>query len=479
MNTMINTLLIFPIIACLLVLLIKNRKFDTFCVNLYAVVHFVITALFALNVGLDTGIPYFAVDNTNLIFLMVLSLVFLMVAIYNTGYVKTLEFPDKKISHYSFMILIFVLSMTGTILSTDLGIAWVLVEATTLSSAYLIYFNKTKHSIEAAWKYVFICSIGIALAFVGIILLNISSGSVNTLNFAQLYKYAANFDANWLNMAFAFMLFGFGAKMGLAPVHFWLPDAHSEAPSPISALLSAALLNSAFLVIVRVFKIMDLVGSTDFARLMLLVMGFISLFVTAVFVYHIKNYKRMLAYSSIENMGILAIGVALGGAAYFAVILHLIGHSLAKASFFLTSGNVLELFGTKRIKSVSGLINADSKSGWLWVASFLAICAFPTSVLFISEFIMIKVMILQKHYALCAIFVLLLTIILYGIGRVVVKTAFGNVSEDKAKIIEETRKKVTAYMYVPQFIMLILVFVLGVYIPPFLNDIINNTLAGF
>lgn len=476
---MINTLLLFPIIACLLMFILKKKAFDIFMVNAYAVVHFVITMLLAFGAGKKTGIPYFAVDNTNLIFLIVLSLVFLMVAVYNTGYVKNIEFSDRRIRHYCYMTLIFVLAMTGTVLSTDLGIAWILVEATTLSSAYLIYFNKTKHSIEAAWKYVFICSIGIALAFVGIILLNISTGAVNTLNFAQLYKYAANFDVSWLKVAFVFMLFGFGAKMGLAPIHFWLPDAHAEAPSPISALLSATLLNSAFLVIVRVFKIMNLADCTDYARLMLFVMGFLSLFVTAVFVYHIKNYKRMLAYSSIENMGILAIGTALGGAAYYAVILHLIGHSLAKASFFLTSGNILELFGTKRIKSVSGLIKADGKTGWLWVVSFLAICAFPTSVLFISEFIMIKSMILQGHYLLCSLFVILLTIVLYGIGHVVVKTAFGNVSEDKAKVIEYNRDKVSVFMYIPQFVMLIIVFILGVYIPPVLNNIITNAAAGF
>lgn len=476
---MINTLLIFPIIACLLMLFIKNKTFNTFMVNAYALVHFVITALLAAGIGSRTGIPYFAVDNTNLIFLIVLSLVFLMVAVYNTGYVKNLEFSDRRIRNYSAMILIFVLSMTGTILSTDLGIAWILVEATTLSSAYLIYFNRTKHSIEAAWKYVFICSIGIALAFVGIILLNISTGSVNTLNFAQLYKYAANFDANWLKIAFIFMLFGFGAKMGLAPIHFWLPDAHSEAPSPISALLSATLLNSAFLVIVRVYKIMTLANCMDYAKIMLLVMGFLSLFVTAVFVYHIKNYKRMLAYSSIENMGILAIGLALGGIAYYAVILHLIGHSLAKASFFLTSGNVLELYDTKRVKSVSGLMQADGKTGWLWVISFLAICAFPTSVLFISEFLMIKVMLLEKHYILCVLFALLLTVVLYGIGSVVVKTAFGNVSEDKAKVIEENKNKISMFMYIPQIVMLIIVFVLGVYVPTHLNDIITLAVAGF
>ncbi len=476
---MINTLLIFPIVACLLMVFIKNKTFNTMMVNLYAIVHFVITAMLTVGVGSRTGIPYFAVDNTNLIFLMVLSLVFLMVAFYNNGYVKTLEFSDRRIRNYSAMILIFVLSMTGTILSTDLGIAWILVEATTLSSAYLIYFNRTKHSIEAAWKYVFICSIGIALAFVGIILLNISTGSINTLNFAQLYKHAANFDLNWLKIAFVFMLFGFGAKMGLAPIHFWLPDAHSEAPSPISALLSATLLNSAFLVIVRVYKIMTLANCMDYAKIILLVMGFLSLFVTAVFVYHIKNYKRMLAYSSIENMGILAIGLALGGIAYYAVILHLIGHSLAKASFFLTSGNILELYGTKRIKSINGVMKADCTTGWLWVVSFLAICAFPTSVLFISEFIMIKVMLLEKHYLLCGLFVLLLTIVLYGIGKVVIKTAFGNVSEDKAKLIEENKNKVSVFMYIPQIVMLIIVFVLGIYIPTHLNNIINLAVAGF
>lgn len=476
---MINTILIFPVIACLLMFLFKKRALDMFMVNAYAVLHFVITACLAFGIGDKHPIPYFAADNTNLIFLLVLSVVYLMVAIYNTGYAKNFEFPDRRIRHYSYMILIFVLSMTGTLLSTDLGIAWVLIEATTLSSAYLIYFNKTKNSMEAAWKYVFICSIGIAMAFVGIILLNISSGNVNTLNFAQLYKYASTFDHNWLKMAFVFMLFGFGAKMGLAPVHFWLPDAHSEAPSPISALLSAALLNSAFLVIVRVFKIMNLADCSDYARLMLFVMGFLSLFVTAVFVYHIKNYKRMLAYSSIENMGILAIGTALGGIAYYAVILHLIGHSLAKASFFLTSGNVLELFGTKRIKSVSGLIKADGKTGWLWIASFLAICAFPTSVLFISEFLILKTMIMQGHYLLCALFALLLTIILFGIGRVVIKMAFGNVSEDKAKVIDANMEKVSWQMYIPQFVMLVIVFVLGVYVPPFLNNIINATIAGF
>ena len=476
---MINTILIFPIIASVLMFIFRNKHFATFLVNLYAILHILVSTLLVFGVSNGAKTHYFAVDSTNLIFLAILSFVYLMVAIYNTSYVKTFDVKDKRIVKYSFMMLIFVLSMTGTILSTNLGLSWVLIEATTLASAYLIYFNKTKHAIEAAWKYVFICSIGIALAYVGIIFLSISTGAINTLNFAELYKYAGQFDPMWLKLAFIFMLFGFGAKMGLAPVHFWLPDAHSEAPSPISALLSATLLNSAFFVIVKVYKVMTIATVTDYARIMLLVMGFLSLFVTAVFVYHIKNYKRMLAYSSIENMGILAIGLALGGGAYYAVILHLIGHSLAKASFFLTSGNVLELFGTKRIKSINGLMKADNKTGWLWVASFLGICAFPTSVLFISEFLIIKEMLVKGNYMLCILFVLLLTIVLYGIGQVAIKMAYGKLSEEKAKLVLENKQKITALMYIPQAIMLIIVFILGVYIPPFLNNIITTAISGF
>ena len=274
---MINTLLIFPIIAGILMLLVRKRVFDNVLLNIYAVMHFVITLLLTFTQNFNVVTQYFAVDNTNKIFLLILSFVFLMVTIYNNGYSKNLptfgvQIKNTKFCLYWFMVLTFVWAMTGTILSTDLGIAWVFIEATTLSSAYLIFFNRTKNAIEAAWKYVFICSIGIALAFVGIIFLNISTGSINTLSYAALYAHAAEFDPMWLKLAFVFMAFGFGAKMGLAPIHFWLPDAHSEAPSPISALLSATLLNSAFLVIVRVFKIMTLAGCDSYALIILILM---------------------------------------------------------------------------------------------------------------------------------------------------------------------------------------------------------------
>ena len=483
--------MIFPLVLGVLMLIIRKRAFDKFALVFYSILHFILSSYLVFFKGnpypesVSVG-QYFAVDPLNKIFLIILSFVFLMATVYNTGYSRHMERLNVKVNNknvclYELMIIAFVWAMTGAILCTDLGIAWVLVEATTLSSAYLIYFNRTKNSIEAAWKYVFMCSIGIALAFVGIIFLNIASSDVNTLNYAELTNAAKAgvFDPFWLKFAFVFILFGFGAKMGLAPVHFWLPDAHSESPSPVSALLSATLLNSAFLVILRVFNILNAANCSHYGRIILALTGFLSLFVTAVFIYHIKNYKRMLAYSSIENMGILAIGTALGGVGYLAVILHLIGHSLAKASFFLTSGNILELYETKNVKSVRGLMKADKKTGCLWLLSFLGICAFPTSVLFISEFLIIKTMILKGQYVLCAVFALLLTVIIYGMARVTVKMTYREISDEKKDLIEKNRGKITLSMYLPQAVMLALVFVLGVYIPNFLNDIIQSAFGAF
>ncbi len=473
---MINLILLFPLIACLILFLFKSKFLNNLMINLYALLHFVVSLAFCLNVDfLPMWQPskFFAVDNTNKIFLMVMSIVFLAVAIYNNGYTKNEASLTRKLRHYTYMVLFFVFSMTGAVLSTNLGASWVFIEGTTLASAYLIYFHKTKHSIEAAWKYVFICSIGIALAFVGIILMTVATGNLNTLFYSELFNNAPLFNHFWLQLSFVFILFGIGTKMGLAPVHFWLPDAHAEAPSPISALLSATLLNSAFLMIVNVFRIMVLSGCDSFARLMLLAMGFLSLFITAVFVYHINNYKRMLAYSSIENMGILAIGTALGGVGMLAAIIHLIGHSLIKASFFLTSGNVLEIYGTKKIKSITGLMKTDRKTAWLWVASFLGIVAFPPSVLFISEFLMVKTMFLKGHFIMCALFLLLLTIVLYGLGKAVVKMSFSAPTHEVEPV------KLSWTMYLPQVVMLILAFVIGIYMPQGLTQAILATVAGF
>lgn len=479
---MVELILIFPLIAGIILLFTKTVKLNIFFVMSYAILHLFISLYCGFNsnykdITSNTFDTYFKVDNLNVLFLLILSIVFLGVAIYNCGFVKNKEMQRHDLKYYSLAVLIFVFSMTGAILSTNLGSAWVFIEATTLASAYLIYFNKTKHSIEAAWKYVFICSIGIALAFVGIIFLSIATGKLNSLFFDDLYSNASILNPFWLKLSFVFILFGIGTKMGLAPVHFWLPDAHSEAPSPISALLSAALLNSAFLIILKVFKLMELTHIDHYAKILLVTMGILSLFVAAVFIYNINNYKRMLAYSSIENMGIIAIGTAIGGLGIYAALFHMIGHSLIKSSFFLTAGNVLKLFKTKKINTISGILKVDKTTGWLWILCFIGIAGLPPSPLFISEFLLLKALVVKNHFVIVGVILILLTVILFGIAKIVINMSFGEEKSLPQELVDEPR--MTFSLYFPQVIMIIVALILGVYIPPFLNTLIKNAISGF
>jgi hydrogenase-4 component F len=467
---MIEAILIFPLIAALVLLFVKSVNFNKLIVLSYAILHFFVSVMLFAKGNSSIFNIYFKVDDLNILFLLLLSVISLGVSIYNGGFIKRREMQKDDLKFYSIALLFFVFSMTGTILSTNLALSWVFLEATTLTSAYLIYFNKTKHSIEAAWKYVFICSIGIALAFVGIILLSIATMKLNSLFFSDLYLNAPEINSFWLKGAFIFTLVGIGTKMGLAPVHSWLPDAHSEAPCPISALLSATLLNSAFLIILRIFKLMELTHTDHYARVLLVIMGILSLFATAVFVYNINNYKRMLAYSSIENMGIIAIGTAVGGVGMYAALLHMVGHSLIKSSFFLTAGNILKIFKTKKINEVTGLVKADKISGWLWILCFAAIVGLPPSPLFISEFLLLKALILKHHFVITAVFLILLTIILYGIGKAVLNMSFG-------KDTEAMKDKMYWSLYVPPLVFITISLILGIYIPAFLNELIKNAVG--
>lgn len=424
---------------------------------------------------------YFILDSLNIIFLAVLVLVTVGVVIYQGLNMKF--FGGWK---YNLAFALFFLSMVGAILSNHLGLTWVFVEATTLTSAYLILQNKTEYSLEATWKYVFLCSIGISLAFVGIILLLIGSNTVNSLFYNNLYANATLIEPFWLKLSYVFILVGFGTKAGLAPVHFWLPDAHAEAPSPISAMLSATLLNTAFLVILRYTRLMDYAGLFEYARVLLLIMGMLSIFITAVYVFKIANYKRMLAYSSIENMGIMAIGIAAGGVGVFAALLHLIVHSLIKSSFFMTAGNILHIFKTKEVVEVQGLIETDAKSGWLWVVCGFFILGIPPSPIFFSKFLILKQLFIEKHFIIAGIFLFLIIVVAYGIIRAVVKMSFSPrhcetlvVASDKGLPPKQSPTSLVCLPirnYLPQIGLLTIVLILGFYIPIWLYQLIEEAM---
>lgn len=416
---------------------------------------------------------YFTVDPLGLFFFTIMTLVFMAAAVYSLFYFQEHGLPPQREAVYVATMLLFLMAMTGVLLANHLALLWVFVEATTLTSAFLIYFEQHKSSLEAAWKYIFICSIGITLAFVGIIILSIGSKSIGSLFFADLYLRAGEINPFWLKMAFAFILVGFGTKIGLAPFHGWLPDAHSEAPSPVSALLSGALLNSTFLGLLRFQEIMVRAHLNDFSNFLLIAVGFLSLLISAAFMLKIQNYKRMLAYSSIENMGILSLGIACGKTGIYAALLHSVAHSFSKGALFLTSGNILHLYSSKRIADVQGLLQKDPRTGWLWLLSLLAIGGLPPFPAFLSKFLLIKAFFEAGTGWLAAPFLFFVVVILFGMGGSVFHMAFGAPPADTPAPV-----RLSIFAYGPQVLLLLLLLAVGINIPTKIQAALQGA-AGF
>jgi hydrogenase-4 component F len=325
----------------------------------------------------------------------------------------------------------FLFSMTLVIFSRNFGMLWVAIESTTILSAPLILYHRSVSSLEAMWKYLLICSVGIALALFGTMLFALASSVSDplhrsaTLSFDELYFLRGKFDPGLLKGAFIFILAGYGTKMGLAPFHTWLPDAHSEAPGPVSALLSGALLNCSFLGILRFLQVMP-ENLMSCCNNFLLVFGFLSLGTAACFLIRQNDFKRMLAYSSVEHMGILAILLAVSPELSSPLWkLHAAGHSLLKMSLFLIAGNLLIATGTRHIPSLGGLSRPLKKNCVLWVTGLLMICGMPPSPLFFTEFLML----FQLKLPLAALALFLLFAVFAGMSYNMLSMVMGQSRE--------------------------------------------------
>ena len=318
--------------------------------------------------------------------LLLTSLLYLAVTTYCAFWLKAEESSDKARMVLGVCMPLFLSTMTLVLLSRNFGVMWVAIEATTLFSAPLILFHRSGRSLEAMWKYLLICSVGIALALLGTLFLAFAARNggvtLHDLGIAEFMKAKDSLDASWYKAAFVLALAGYGTKMGLAPFHTWLPDAHSEAPGAVSALLSAGLLNCSFLGVIRFAEVAPAqVG--NFCVTLLTVLGLLSLATAAFFIIHQGDFKRMLAYSSIEHMGLAAIIFAYCGMDL--TIGHLYAHSAIKMSLFLLAGNILLACGTRQVGRVSGLFTLMPRNAVLFLIGVLLICGVPPSPLFITE----------------------------------------------------------------------------------------------
>ena len=397
-------------------------------------------------------------DDLGLLFLTAVTGLFLPVSIYTVGYLARgrKHIPATE-SLFITCMLFFLGTMTWVTVAQQFEVLWVAIEATTLASAPLIYFHHSRHSVEATWKYLIICSVGIALALLGTVFLAVSASfsDVEGLQIGNMVAQAHALQPTYLRLAFVLFVVGYGTKMGLAPLHAWLPDAHSEAPSPVSAMLSGASLACAFLGILRLVQVCEAAGQMELVRNVMTGFGVVSLSVAALYLVRQRDFKRLLAYSSVEHMGLAALGIGLGGSAVNASLLHVVGHAWVKGMAFLVAGNLLSAYHSKRVDHVTGAIRLVPATGVLWLVALFLVTGAPPSALFVSELGLLRAMVDGGQWGLALLVLGLLSVAFVGLAAAMVPMALGEKPVLKIKEGDDGRERTDNVWVILPLVMLV------------------------
>jgi hydrogenase-4 component F len=410
--------------------------------------------------------PFLIVDDLNIVFVVLNTFVAFTTAWFSAGYIahelETGRLTPLNLRFYHAMYQVLLGAMTLALLSNNLGVMWVSIEVATLTTVLMVGLYRTEAAVEAAWKYFMLGSVGIALALFGTILVYMVAQPVvgegaDGMIWSVLMKRARDFDPALLNVAFVFLLLGYGTKVGLAPLHAWLPDAHSEGPTPISAVLSGLLLNVALFAVLRFKLLLAAHPGTLAPGPLMMAMGLGSLLLAGFMLYRRRDIKRLFAYSSIEHMGIIAFAFGLGGPlANFAGLLHMTMHSLTKSAIFFAVGHACQVKGTQELAHIRGLTTSHPLLGWSLVAGVVAIAGLPPAGVFMSEFLVVT----SAFGARPWLALILVLGLLVAFGALMVKLsaiAFGEPSPGTDPVQAS---------FVPMGVHLALVFAAGLYLPP-------------
>jgi hydrogenase-4 component F len=409
---------------------------------------------------------YLFLDELNIVFVVLSAFVAFTTSVFSATYIghelETGKLTPRYLRFYHAMYQLLMFAMNLALLSNNIGLMWVAIELATLTTVLMVGIYRTAEALEAAWKYFILGSVGIALALFGTILVYMAARPVigegtDAMVWTVLMQHVATFDPALLNVAFVFLLLGYGTKVGLAPLHAWLPDAHAEGPTPISAVLSGLLLNVALYAVLR-FKLLLAAnpGALAPGRLMI-TMGLGSLLFAGFMLYRRRDIKRMFAYSSIEHMGIIAFAFGIGGPlANFAGLLHMVMHSLTKSAIFFTVGHIAQVKGTQKIADIRGLTVTHPVLGWGLVLGVVAIAGLPPLGIFMSEFLVVSSTFARQPL----LAIPLVAGLLIAFGALFLRLnglAFGEPTG--------SREPVRA-SYVPMYLHFALVFAAGFYLPP-------------
>jgi len=460
----VGAILLVPIGTAGLLALLPNYRL-TARLNLLAAFLTFLAALSLFFVERPEPGQYLLVDDLNIVFIVLTTFVGFTTSVFSASYIAhELEIGRLTPAHLRFyhaMFQVLMFAMNLALIANNIGLMWVAIELATLTTVLMVGMYRTHEALEAAWKYFILGSVGIALALFGTILVYMAARpavgeGADAMVWTVLVAQAANFDPALLNVAFVFLLLGYGTKVGLAPLHAWLPDAHAEGPTPISAVLSGLLLNVALYAVLR-FKILLAANPGAIAPGPLMVtMGLTSLVFAAFMLYRRRDIKRMFAYSSIEHMGIITFAFGMGGPlANFAGLLHMTMHSLTKSAIFFAVGHVAQVKGTQKIAEIRGLTETHPWLGWSLVIGVVAIAGLPPLGIFMSEFLVVSSTFAREPLlAIPLVFGLLVAFgaLLLRVGGIAFGAPLGGTAPVKAS-------------YVPMFAHLALVLAAGVYLP--------------
>src|SRR5579864_2036263 len=481
---MILLLVLFiPLAAALLVLSFREPRMIAGSALVAGALEVVAIGIAAWNIHLKGVVQagrYLRADGLTSFFLINLGLITALVLIYSAGYMR--HVPEGRFSSLRWfyaLVFFFLFTMVAVYLSANLGMMWICVEATTLASALLVGFYNTEGSVEAGWKYLVVCTVGIAFALFGTIVFYLAAvkggvGSESALDWSSLMNAASGLAAkhDLLKLAFVFVAIGYGTKIGFVPMHSWLPDAHAEAPSPISAMLSAVLLNCALYALLRFDAIISHAIGGWFSHTLLLIFGGFSVTVASLLMIVQRDLKRLLAYSSIEHLGIVAIGIGLGGSlGLFGALLHTFNHSIAKTLLFFTAGNVRENLGTLRMERIRGMARSLPWTGGALVLGTLALAGLPPFGLFVSEF-MIFTAAFSAAYHFIAFLMLAAISIVFGALLYHFQQMLAGEPE---KIDGQSRLR--AFQFATIGVCAICLLVLGLHIPAKFTTLLHSAMA--
>lgn len=419
--------LILPLLATALAACSRRERLSHGVTLLAGALHLV-ASLYCLVAG-NNPFPagsWLAVDSLGAFFLVILSHTFVLVVLYSPRFLRRMEGTayDRSKRLFYPALNFYLLANTLVLVVQQFALLWVVMELTTFSLVPLMYFYRTKESLEAVWKYLFLVSIGLVFLFVGILFLGVSAHGVvdhTAFTVSRMTEAASRFNPLWLKASFIFALVGLSAKIGLAPMHPGDIDATSNAPAPVAALMAGSLRSTSVAVLLRFYQVVAPTEVGPFAQRLLVFAGIASLAIAAIYMWRSRNYKRLLAYSSVEHLGIIALGIGIGGAALLGALLHLLFNSFGKVGLFFMAGNIHQRYGSREIDAISGLSRRLPWTGFVWGLAFFYIVGTPPFGIFFSELLLLKGMIHGANWLPLALFLALLMVIFIGLGRAVLR----------------------------------------------------------